>query len=195
MMNKARLLSLFLLFLLPLSPAALSEDAPQTRSGILIIEGEEEEITLTRYESENGYAIWYDANLVTPIPKEETGVYDQFVCNTEAHGPVAYLSLFPFDGDEDTTLESAAAIAAAELALEGYALEERPVEDILQEYNTILLQGQSDIDAVRCYFVEANDRIYVLGAMTLPEYTEGLGTRLVHIISTFEPLPQGGSGK
>lgn len=156
-----------------------SESAPQTRQTIVMMEGMEEEIQETLFDSGLGYSIWYEADRLVP---------------SEQYGHVTFV---PVDGGEEPVISLM--IVQAEIAKEqaeaflgeavgGYeptAEISEPVWETLENgvvIGTVDAMEEGRID--RFYLVMGGDQVLCITATYPLEAAEGFGVRFDRMVKT-----------
>lgn len=166
---------------------ALSETAPQTKEGTIYLEGIKETVTLTLFESELGYRLWYDAALLAPAPEDEGG--DTFV--PASPDAVQGVSLgVRYSSRQDYTLDNAGPDTVKSLTESGYAVTAIDTSELFPACRSLgfhAAKGESILDT---YILEAGEGQYYITASYPLAAAEGFGGRLHHTVKTFEILYQ-----
>jgi hypothetical protein len=179
--------SVILAMMLALFPmlGALGETVPQTKEGTIYLEGMPETITLTLFESERGYRLWYDANMFAFVPAEEGNDVDTFKpASPDALDGVS-LSV-NFSAQLDYTLEDAGADVQKSLTENGFTVTSLDTNEIFPAYQSFGFHGVKGSSIVDKYIVSAEEGQYYITAEYPLEAAEGFGGRLRYVVSTFE---------
>ena len=157
----------------------------QTRESVITLEGMEEKITETLYESPNGFSLWYP---------DDTFMIGDFYGNDRllpADETIEGVELIivpvdiPVEGSEGMIYE----------AVGGYMDGEAEIGEI-EEYS---LASGLDVKTVqvlcegiisRFYLITGNDRVFCLTAMYPLEAAEGFGARINAVVETFETVSE-----
>ena len=183
-MKLVRLCLLVVLILaVPLFAAAGA--APETRQGTILLEGMEEPITLTRFDSPLGYRFWYDAQMFAPAPfSEETGMDVFRPANPDAlEGVSLSVSFLP---QAEGTLDESAGNVLASLQAQGYKIMQVDTTTLFPLYEAAgyhAVMGQSALDT---YILQAGGGEYLITATYPLAAAEGFGARLHFLAATFE---------
>ena len=182
--------SVILAMMLALSPmlGALAETAPaapQTKESTIYLEGMPETITLTLFESEQGFRLWYDANMFNFAPAKEEEYDDVFrPANPDAVEGV-YLSI-RFSSKLDYTLEDAGRDVEKSLQENGYTVTALDTSEIFPAYRSFGFHGVNVESVMEKYIVEAEEGQYYITASYPLIAAEGFGGRLHQTVATFE---------
>lgn len=159
-----------------------AQEMPARESGV-VIEGIEETISETRYESENGFALWY--------PSETFRVYSEYGHETivpldETVDDVS-LMIVPVDIPVDQ------AEAFIHEATGGYMPDEAVISEITEwkldsGLNVKTVQATLAEEIHRFYLITGEESVYCVTAMFPLEALEGYGVRLERIVSTMEAV-------
>ncbi len=179
--------SMILAMMLALFPmlGALSETAPQTKEGTIYLEGMPETITLTLFESERGYRLWYDANMFAFVPADEGNDVDTF--KPASPDAVDGVSLtINYSAQLDYTLEDAGRDVEKSLQENGYTVTPVDTNELFPAYQSFGYHGVKGDSTTDTYIVAAEEGQYYITAEYPLEAAEGFGGRLRYIVSTFE---------
>ncbi len=182
--------SVILAMLLALSPmlGALAETAPtapQTKESTIYLEGMPETVTLTLFESEQGYRLWYDANMFTFAPAQEEEYEDVFRPASPDAVEGVYLSI-RYSDQQDYTLEDARLDVLKSLKESGYSANEIVTEELFPAYRSFGFHGVSVDSVLETYIVEVEEGQYHITAAYPLIAAEGFGGRLHQTVATFE---------
>ncbi len=179
--------SVILAMMLALFPmlGALSETAPETKEGTIYLEGMPETITLTLFESEQGYRLWYDAGMFAFASAQEEEYSDVFRPASPDAVEGVYLSI-RYSSQLDYTLEDAGRDAEKSLQENGYTVTAVDTNELFPAYRSFGFHGVNVESIQDTYIVEAEEGQYYITAAYPLTAAEGFGGRLRHIISTFE---------
>lgn len=163
--------------------AAMAEttSAADTRVSVILIEGTEEEITETLYESEQGYSLWYDAERL--VPTELYG-HTCFAPDATIEEPAISLLIV----DTDINPEDGEAFLGE--AVGGYGPEaeiSEPAWETLENGITIgTISAVEEGVVYRFYLVMDDVNVLCLTATYPLEAAEGFGVRFDHMVRTIE---------
>jgi hypothetical protein len=170
-------------FILAFILLAGSVACAQTRESVIILEGMEEKITETLYESPDGFRLWYPEDM---FRIEDFYGNDRVLPADETVEGVE-LIVVPVD---IPTEEAGAMIAEA---TGGYMEGEAEIGEI-EEYSLasglevksvqVLCEGMIS----RFYLITGNESVFCLTAMYPLEAAEGFGVRINAIVDTFETV-------
>jgi hypothetical protein len=179
--------SMILAMMLSLFPmlGALSETAPQTREDTISLEGMPETITMTLFESERGYRLWYDATMFSFVPADEGNDIDTFKPKSPDAVDGVSLSV-NFSAQSGYTLEDAGRDVQKSLQESGYTVTAVDTNELFPAYQSFGFHGVKDGSVTETYIVAAEEGQYYITAAYPPEAEEGFGGRLRYIVSTFE---------
>lgn len=184
-----RILLLTLALLMMAMPLA---SAQETRTEIIMLEGMEEEIETTYFESPRGYSFWYDPQSIIPqVWGDEDGEgndIDTFVpANPDAASPIR-LDIY-FGGGLSYTLDQAAR-DTMDMLIENYGQAEAwDVSGMFED--GLLARGfyapQGDGVMTDYFLVEANGGAFHI-VLTYPlEAAEGYASRIRWMLRSFHP--------
>lgn len=182
--------SVILAMMLAISPmlGALAETAPavpQTKESIIYLEGMPETVTLTLFESEQGYRLWYDANTFIYAPAGEEEYEDVFrPANPNAVEGV-YLSV-RYEYKEDYTLEDAGRDMEKSLQDSGYQVAPVDTSEMFPACRSFGFHSVNADSAKDTYIIEAEEGQYYITAAYPLIAEEGFGGRLRQTVATFE---------
>lgn len=160
----------------------LSEVGPSVRTRVVLMQGEDEEITETRYYSPYGYELWYDANLVRLNSPEGAG-YEEFVpIDPDALPPVS-LTIVLADASEDEVGELFNE-AIADHANANWAMTDIWPDNLDSGLPCQVCEGFKDGVIIRLYQIRGALGTYCVTAMFPEEAIEGYGARLDVMIKT-----------
>ncbi len=179
--------SVILAMMLALSPmlGALSETAPQTKEGIIYLEGMPETVTLTLFESERGYSLWYDASMFAFAPADEGNDIDAFKPVSPDAVDGVSLSI-NYSAQLDYTLEDAGRDVQKSLQENGYTVTTVDTNELFPAYQSFGFHSVKGNTITETYVVAAEEGQYYITAAYPLEAAEGFGGRLRYIVSTFE---------
>lgn len=164
---------------------ALSETAPQTKDGTIYLEGMPETITLTLFESERGYRLWYDAGMFAFVPADEGNDVDTFKpASPDALDGVS-LSV-NYSSQLDYSLEDAGQDVQKSLKENGYTVTPVDTNELFPAYQFFGFHGVKGDSIMETYIVAAEEGQYYITSQYPLEAAEGFGGRLRYIVSTFE---------
>ncbi len=164
---------------------ALSETAPQTKEGTIYLEGMPETVTLTLFESEQGYRLWYDAGMFAFAPAQEEEYEDVFRPASPDAVEGVYLSI-RYSSQLDYTLEDAGQDAEKSLKENGYTVTTIDTSELFPAYRSFGFHGINVESILDTYIVEAEEGQYYITAAYPLIAAEGFGGRLRYLASTFE---------
>ena len=179
--------SVILAMLLALAPmlGALSETAPQTKEGTIYLEGMPETVTLTLFESERGYRLWYDADMFALLPAGEESDADAF--RPASPGAVDGVSLsVNYSCQLDYTLEDAGRDVQKSLQENGYTVTSIDTNEVFPAYRSLGFHAVKGEAIVEKYIVGAEEGEFYITTEYPLTAAEGFGGRLRYIASTFE---------
>ena len=180
-----KILAAILAFAMMLCAAAVEESAV-TREKIIMIEGTEEVIVETLYESPLGYRLWYPADWFTAYHEEACDFFDAIDEEANVGVSIADQEITPEYADETLTGEIEIALAnGGEL-----------VGDIRQwqlESGAIIKSAEliygDNVNMI--YYICVEDKVFCVACFYTVEAAEGFGRRIEEMISTFElNIPQ-----
>lgn len=188
-MKKA--LSLLLALLLMMSVCAWAETpAPETRSSTVMIEGMEEEIIETRFVSDAGYSLWYQADLFHVDANDGQAFFFALPSTPEGEEPglltsESYLLVVPVD------IDPAEADVMLDEAVGGYVDTEAIIGEVVEiplesgiELKSVSVQ---DGDTMSCfYLVKSEEKVLCVTAFCTLEGIEGWGTRFDAMVKSIE---------
>lgn len=175
-----RALAIILFAILAVSSIAFASPV-ETRESVIALEGMEEPVTETLYESVNGFSIWYPADTFAIVQEHGNDVIRPADASIEG----VSLIIVPVDIPVE---ESEALIHEA---TGGYMPGEAEISEITEWQLESGLNVKS-VDALcegvinRFYLIAGSDRVYCLTATYPLEAAEGFGTRFDYIVATFE---------
>jgi hypothetical protein len=164
---------------------ALSETAPQTREDTISLEGMPETITLTLFESERGYRLWYDAGMFAFVPADEGNDVDTFKPLSPDAVDGVSLSV-NYSAQPDYTLEDADGDVQKSLQENGYTVTLVDTNELFPAYQSFGYHGVKGDSIMEKYIVTAEEGQYYITVTYPLEASEGFGGRLHYIVSTFE---------
>lgn len=169
-----------MLMVLLLTGTAHAGDA-HTRESIMMIEGSEETIIETLYESPQGFRIWYPADLFV-VTHEKSN--DYFDTNPEyADAGVAITEEQMSYEDIEEMLSADIELSLANDGIVPEAIEAWQMESGLNvKYVNIIF---NDVYSPLYYLYE-NDRVFCISCYYPVEAAEGIGARIEKMISSFE---------
>ncbi len=179
--------SVILAMMLALFPmlGALSETALQTKEGTIYLEGMPEAITLTLFESDRGYRLWYDADMFAFAPAAEGNDIDTFrPASPDAVDGVS-LSIH-FSAQMDYTLDVAGRDTQKSLQENGYTVTAVDTNEMFPAYQSFGYHGVKGESILETFIIEAEEGQYYITASFPLIAAEGFGGRLHYIVSTFE---------
>ncbi len=171
------------------SAFALAETIPATREETISVEGTPEQITLTLFESERGYSLWYDANMFAFIPADEGNDIDTFrPASSEAVENVGlYIN---YSNQLDYTISEAGKDTAISLLDNGYQISKIDVASLFPQYEAQGFHGIKGDQVIEKYVVASQTGLFYLTLEYPLEAAEGFGARLIYTISSFVPAAQ-----
>lgn len=173
-------LAIILFVIMAVSSIALASPV-QTREGVIMLEGMEEPVTETLYESVNGFSLWYPADTFAIVQENGNDVIRPADASIEGVSLIIVPVDIPVEESEALILE----------ATGGYMPGEAEISEIAEWQLESGLNVKS-VDALcegvinRFYLITGHDRVYCLTATYSLEAAEGFGARLDHIVATFE---------
>jgi len=174
-----KILSMILMVLL-LAGIACAEEV-QTRETVVLVEGCEETIIETLYESPQGFQIWYPADLFTAVHEDGSDFFESTPGFVEAGVAIT---------DAQTTSEYVGEMMNAEVekAIANSAVipgevEEWKLESGISVQYAEILYGDS---CNPLYYLYENDRVFIVSCYYPLEAAEGIGARIKSMISSFE---------
>ncbi len=153
----------------------------QTRESTIMIEGMEEKIVETRYESANGFSLWYPADM---FKVEDFYGNDKILPADETIEGVELLIVpvdIPVEESEGLIQEAGGGYMEGEAEIgeiEKYVLESGLEVSRVE----VLCEGVVN----RFYLITGNDKVFCLTATFPLEAAEGFGVRFENIIAGFE---------
>ena len=153
----------------------------QTRESIVMIEGTEEIITETLYESPQGFLVWYPADLFVATHEEETDYFDTASGFVEAgvaivDGQMSYQAA-------DEMLEVSIEMSIANGGNMIGDIREWQLDSGVIVKHAQIIYGD---DHNPIYYLYGGDRVFCVSCYYPAEAAEGIGTRIERMISTFE---------
>jgi hypothetical protein len=144
-----------------------------------------ETVTLTLFESERGYRLWYDANMFAFVPADEGNDVDTF--HPASPDAVDGVSLsVNYSAQSDYTLENAGSDVQKSLQDNGYTVTAVDTNELFPAYQSFGFHGVLGSSIVEKYIVAAEEGQFYVTAEYPLEAAEGFGGRLRYIVSTFE---------
>lgn len=179
--------SMILAMMVALFPmlGALSEAAPQTRQDTISLEGMPETITMTLFESERGYRLWYDAAMFAFVPADEGNDVDTFKPKSPDAIDGVSLSV-NYSAQLDYSLEDAGRDKQKSLQENGYTVTSVDTNELFPAYQSFGFHGVKGSSIMETYIVAAEEGQYYITVEYPVEAEEGFGGRLRYIVSTFE---------
>ncbi len=180
--------------LLAFSLTALAQNAapaPLTREETISIEGMDEAITTTYFESPRGYAFWIDPNHLTLVPEDEGNDIDEFVPPGAAPNS-GYSLAINYSSALDYTFDLAAE-DTEQMLIENYG-SVQPLELSSDLFSGLPAKGwftmdtvETENDTIICeYIVQAGEGVFYV-SLTYPQVaTEGFGSRVEKMLKSFE---------
>lgn len=168
-----------LMALMMMGAMAVAEDASGTMDTTIFVEGEAEQITLTRYESALGYAIWYDADRFAVEHAGETA--DVFLPVGSVEGVRMEVRAL-----DDESIETYTRTLMPEMEEGGYEVSRMEAWDIDTPYPMAQLQGVKDGHIRMCFLMETGEGVYAFRMEYPAEAAEGFGARLIAMLNTFK---------
>ena len=163
---------------------------PVTKEATISLEGMEEPVTLTLFESELGYSLWYDANLFALVKPDEQAeaqqVIDTFAPSIEGVIQGVSLSIRP-DSQADIPLKEAGEAMLKTMQDGGFAVTQLNTSTLFPQYEALGFHGVSGEGVMEQYLLQFESARFVLTLTYPQEAAEGFGARLYYLISTFEP--------
>lgn len=182
---KKKVLPLLAAVLLIVGLLACAEaPTPVTRQERILLEGNEEMITTTRFESYRGYALWIDMDYLTLIPEVEGLGMDLFRrpdMEDYRYEVAIYYSGwlgYTFEEDAETTLQ---------IMRDNYANAE--AFDIEGTFGDLPASGfcATEGDMVYLhYLVDVGEGAYNIAVSFPQEAGEGFGARVIQMLGSFE---------
>jgi hypothetical protein len=173
------------------APTGISERA-QTRTETIMLEGIEEEITTTRYDSEYGYAIWLDAERYELLPGLEGSDADVYAPIGTGYEIIASLSIRIQNYGTNYSLNDELRALYQEYDAHGlnnydwYEMELK--DDFLSDYEVMALGATGNGRSYELYVIGTDTKIYSAVIDCSVEAAEGHGARLSYMLSSFEAL-------
>lgn len=168
----------------PSSEAAAAQ-APETVPTTIPLEGTEETIEVTTFQSKHGYSIQYDVQAFAPESSQDQAQDIFWPTNPDALQGVS-LTVKVGTGTDFTLLNAEADLRQA-LLLERYAIESLEVPETFSAYESMALRATKDNLVMNCYLIAAEGRVYTLQLSYPTEAAEGYGARLWAMAETFAP--------
>lgn len=184
---KKKVLLIFVTGLMALASLSYAESPiPVTREESIYLEGVEETITTTRFESQRGYSLWIDTDYLTLQPEGEGNDIDEFLRpDTEDR---RYLVAINYDGVLGYTFEEAAESALQVLTDNHAGAEEFDIEGT---FTGLTARGfcatDGDMTFLK-YVVDAGEGAFYIYITFPREAAEGFGSRAIQMLKSFEIL-------
>jgi len=205
MLKRTILFTLALLLAIGSVGFAQETAEPITRVETIYLEGMPEEIVTTYFESEFGYAFWYDAECMKPLLRpwgefesplheridyervDESFTLDIFVpANPNVISPI-YLEIYTglvYYSMEDRVRDT---LFIMELKLDH--AEEGEIGDLFANYDARVIWAQDGELSIYKYIVAEYDELFTLLTLVYPqEVAEGYGSRIHQMLKSFEIL-------
>ena len=176
-------LAFFMICALFLSGAAIAgtENQPETRTATILLEGMEETIEKTRWDSADGYAIWYDAARVAPGDMYGHGYFAPTDAEDETEISLIIVK---------TEIDPADGKAFLGEAVGGYGPEAEISEAVwttMENGITIGTISATEEGVVYRFYLVTDDINVLCITATFPmEAAEGYGIRFDHMVRTIE---------
>ena len=184
-----RKLIIALLMLSLVGNVALAAQAPEQKLVPVMVEGMEEEVLFTCYTSENGYALWYDAERFTLIEEGSDGRVQIVPVGQDETSDVRLA--VSWSDATGLTLEDAVQDERDSLSQKGYTVVEMDASSLLDIQDVAGISGIRYEEVVESYLFDTQQGVYTL-ELTYPiEAAEGFGQRLFATVQMFEILPLG----
>jgi len=185
-----RMLAMILVIVLMLCAVAVAESAV-IREKTIMIEGTDEVIVETLYESPLGYQLWYPADWFAAYHEEECDFFDAIDEEANVGVSIADQEITPEYADETLTGEIEIALAnGGEL-----------VGDIrqwqLESGATVKCAELTYGDAFNpVYYICVEDKVFCVACFYPADAAEGFGRRIEEMITTFEwIIPDAANGQ
>jgi hypothetical protein len=174
----------------PAADASPEATPPVTKEATISLEGMEEPVTLTLFESELGYSLWYDANLFALVKPDEQSaaqqVTDTFAPAIEGAIPGVSLTIHP-DSQADVSLSDAGEAMLKTMQDGGFTVTQLDTSTLFPQYEALGFHGVSSEGVMEQYLLQFENARFILSLSYPQEAAEGFGARLYYLISTFEP--------
>ncbi len=182
-MKKILAVILSVAMIMCLSAAA---ESAVTREKIIMIEGTEEIIVETLYESPLGYLLWYPADWFAAAHEEECDLFDAIDEEANVGVSIANQEITPEYADESLNAE-------VEIALANGAVMAGDIRQWQLESGAIIKAAEliygDDVNMI--YYICVEDKVFCVACFYPVEAAEGFGRRIEQMISTFElNIPQ-----
>jgi len=153
----------------------------QTRESVVMIEGTEEFITETLYESPQGFLVWYPADLFAVTHEEGTDYFDTAPDFIEAGVAIVDGQMSYQAADEMLEAEIEMSIANGGSVIG--EIEEWQLESGMTVKHAQIIYGDNHNPI---YYLYGRDRVFCVSCYYPAEAAEGIGARIERMVSTFE---------
>lgn len=173
-------------FILRSDAGLLSEETaePMIREETIQLEGMDETITTTYFESPLGYSLWLDLAFLTPMPKTEDSAVDEFG-RINLDDPRYGMSVSYADAPEYSF--SSACESAKQAMIERYgSVKERDTEGLFTgQASSGFYAMDGGMHTVQ-YVVDGGNGAFYIQVTYPPEAAEGFGSRVTQMLKSFD---------
>ncbi len=169
-----------ILSILLLSGMACAEEA-QTRESIIIIEGYEETIVETLYESPQGFRIWYPADLFVVTHEEGNDYFE-----SDAEIIDVGLAIVDSQVSHEFVDELLAEMLEISIANDGQIMGEVEQRELASGVTVRHVDIVFDDDFNSIYYVYGAQQVFCISCYYPMDAAEGWDARIEQMISTFE---------
>jgi hypothetical protein len=178
--------------------------APQTREEVIALEGVEETVTTTYIESQRGYSIWIDTNVLAQVPEIEGAGMDDYAppqsieVTGDPNGTTGNLLSIYATSMNDYSFEQAVEDTRKMLMDSHGNVEDSPALGIFSEVNlpanldAFGLMSTKEDSTIIYYLVPSGDQLFSLSLEYVNEDAEAFVPRVMEMLKSFRVLGQDG---
>ena len=173
-----------------MAAGALAETAlppPETKEGTIYLEGMPETVTLTRFDSQRGYTLWYDANMFAYVPADEGSDIDEFRPANPDAIPGVSLAV-TFSAQLDYTFEDAKRDVRASLWENGYTVTDIDTASLFPQLDTAGYHGVKGDGITESYVINSGAGAFYITLQYPLVAAEGFSARMRYMTMSFELL-------
>ena len=176
---------LAMVLFIPLSQAA--EEMPETRQEVITLEGVDETITTTYFESSRGYSMWIDTSFLSLQPEGEGNDVDVFLRPDLNRG---YEVDINYAGWLGYTFEEAVE-SARQVLIDNYGVADAfDIEGTFIDLPACGFHAADGDASILQFIVDQGEGAYFIRVLFPQEAAEGFGSRVMQMLNSFEVLPR-----
>lgn len=182
---KAARIALAMMLALLFALGAAAETLPETREDVIALEGMDEAVTLTRFDSERGYRLWVDAAMFAFVPAGEGNDIDAFCPANPEAVPGVSLSIH-YSAQLGYAFGDAERDVRQNLLDNGFEVTDADAAALFPKYPAAGFHGVKGDAILEEYVIASGEGAFYL-TLAYPLITaEGFGTRMRYMAATFE---------